>query len=105
MLGGQRLSGDITVTRAGAGVGATTTIDFANVTMALGPAGSPVVRISNGEGTFTIGAGGVAGTLSVGLALDVPGVDLSGTFRVRINTGTTTVDGDRARLRGQRLPE
>ena len=68
-------------------------IDFANVSMVLGPAGSPVVRISDGEGTFTIAAGGVAGTLSVGLALDVPGVDLSGTFRVRINTGTTTVDG------------
>ena len=93
VLGGQRLSGDITVTRAGVGVAATTTIDFANVTMALGPAGSPVVRISEGEGTFTIGAGGVAGTLTVDLELDVPGVDLTGTFRVRINTGTETVNG------------
>ena len=58
----------------------------------------PVVVVSNGHGTFELISGvggGIAGSMSVDVALDVPGVTLSGTFSLRLNTTTSsrTVDG------------
>src|SRR5690606_22479563 len=81
-LAGQRITGDLTVRNA-SGV---TTIRFAKLAMSFGAGDRPVVRVSNGNGLFTVSGKGVVGTLAVTVALDVPGVLLSGTFALDLDT-------------------
>ena len=67
---------------------------FSDVSLSLGPAGNPVVQVSNGEGEFTIiTGGGIAGRVSVDVAVNVPGVTLSGSFSLEINTTAAVYDG------------
>ena len=76
-----------------------TTIDLANVAMSLGNPDRPVVLVSNGAGHFVITASGVAATMTVDVALDIPGVTVAGTFGVALNTVVMTTSH---RHQGQR---
>ena len=88
-LGGFALTGDVTVTKRLT----VTTIDLANVRVSIGSGDRPVVLVSNGHGSFTVPAtGGLSGALAADVALDVPGVTLSGTFSVAF-TNTPAVSG------------
>ena len=72
-----------------------------NVSLRLGTAERDIVVVSNGSGVFAIfGAtagtpGGLAGSLSADVAIDIPGVTFTGSFEVAINTTTIvrTIDG------------
>ena len=64
----------------------TTTFSFAHLSLAIGQAGRPVVQVSNGHGDLVIGAGGVHGDVAVDLAVLVPGVTLTGTFALTLDT-------------------
>ncbi|HEX6130210.1 MAG TPA: VCBS repeat-containing protein, partial [Actinomycetota bacterium] len=106
---GQRLSGNFSVQQTtnvgndgalgGSGPAADTTttrITASNVGLRIGSDTRDFVVVSNGAGDFTIvgktGAtpGGVYGSLSANVAVDIPGVSLSGMFAVQLNTTTTT---------------
>ena len=88
-LGGFALTGDVTVTKRLT----VTTIDLANVRVSIGSGDRPVVLVSNGHGSFAVPAtGGLSGALAADVALDVPGVTLSGTFSVAF-TNTPAVSG------------
>ena len=82
---------NVTTTTSGTSTTAmTTTLSFAHLTLAIGPAGRPVVQVSNGHGDLVIGAGGVHGDIAVDLALLVPGVTLTGTFALSLDTRAAT---------------
>ena len=87
-IAGQSLSGDITFVRSGAG-GANTTISFANVGLRLGTPDRDIVVVTNGSGSFQILPGGIRGTVTATVAIDIPGVAASGTFSVQIDTTIT----------------
>ncbi|MCW5952861.1 MAG: hypothetical protein KIT69_11445, partial [Propionibacteriaceae bacterium] len=71
---------------------AVTTIRFANLGLRLGTADRDVVVVSGGQGSFVIVgasggvAGGIVGTVSANVAIDIPGASFSGSFRVLLNT-------------------
>ena len=80
---GQTLSGDFTVQSATG----TTTINVRNAALRLGTGTTDVVSITNANGTFTITAGsGIAGTLAGTVAVNVPGISISGTLSLAIDT-------------------
>ena len=95
-LFGQSLRGNVAFEQVGTGVGATTTISFSEVELRLGDGTTDLVVLSNGEGTFTLSSfdppGPAAavrvmvGSMSVDVALNVPGVTLGGTFALQIDT-------------------
>ena len=97
-FGGFSLSTDVSVTKqnvttttSGTSTTAmTTTFSFANLAIAIGQAGRPVVQVSNGHGDLVIGAGGVHGDIAVDLAVLVPGVTLAGTFALTLDTRATS---------------
>ena len=97
-IAGQQLTADLSIekiNRTTPTVVNTLKISFANVGLRLGPVDRPVVVVSNGTGTFEIAPAGIAGQMSVDIALDVPGVTLSGSFALQLNTtgSTQTVGG------------
>ena len=66
------------------------TLRFSDLTMGIGPDGHPVVLVSDGAGVLDVTAGGIQGSMTVGVALDVPGVTLSGTFGLTLDTHPST---------------
>ncbi|HSF97082.1 MAG TPA: hypothetical protein VLA55_00205, partial [Ornithinibacter sp.] len=56
------------------------------------PGTAPLVRLTNGTGTLLVIDGEVAGRLAGTLAVSVPGVRLTGSFVVELNTGSADVD-------------
>ncbi len=91
---GQQLVTDLSIEKTST----TLKLEFAHLALSLGPVEHPVVLVRNGSGRLDILTGGVAGTISVDLALDVPGVGLSGTFTLAINTTGATRNGIAAGL-------
>ena len=95
VIGGQRLTGDVSVERIttvgtngiGGGDDVTTTkLRFANVGLRLGSPDRDVIVISNASGAFDIAPSGVVGTLTATVAVDIPGATVSGTFGMRLTT-------------------
>ena len=105
-VGGQTLSGDVSVERTlslGAdglvgGTGANLDSTFVkiaatNVELAIGDGTRTVLSLTDGEALVVTNGSGIAASLSGTVALrNVPGVRLSGTFLVEVNTSTTAVD-------------
>ena len=106
VVGGQTLTGDVSIERA-LSLGAdgvvggtlldadTTVIKVAatNVSLAIGDGTRTVLTLTGGEALLVSRGTGIAASLSGTVALrNVPGVTLSGTFLVEINTLTTVVD-------------
>ena len=82
---GQTVSGDVTITSQSG----TVQIQLANLTAAFGgTAAAPVLSATQvGTGGFVISSAGIAGSITVSLALArVPGLALSGTFGLAIKT-------------------
>src|SRR3569832_2761939 len=61
------------------------------VSLDLGDGTNPLVRVSNGQGYLLLRGDGLAGTFTANVALNVPGVSLTGTLGVNINTTATAV--------------
>ncbi|HWG93174.1 MAG TPA: VCBS repeat-containing protein, partial [Mycobacteriales bacterium] len=93
-LGGVLVRTDLVLERRTSGTPAATvtTLTVANLEAALGDGGAPVLRLTDGTGRFVLAPSGMAGRVSVRVALDVPGVTLTGTFGLRLGTGTTAID-------------
>ncbi|CAB5080406.1 hypothetical protein D3OALGB2SA_510, partial [Olavius algarvensis associated proteobacterium Delta 3] len=97
---GQRLTGDFTFTRRSTGDGLDNIpgteddpveirVAARNVTLRLGTDARDFVVVQDGTGDLQIFGGpdgGLAGRLSATVTVDVPGVMVSGTFEVRINS-------------------
>ena len=89
-IAGQTLTGNVAFAQSGTGSGATTTIEFSEVGLRLGDGSSDLVVVSGGAGTFTLSTVGpnkvIVGSMSVDVALTVPGVVLTGSFSLEIDT-------------------
>ncbi|HSF99150.1 MAG TPA: VCBS repeat-containing protein, partial [Ornithinibacter sp.] len=95
-LFGQSLTGNVAFEQVGTGPTATTTISFSEVELRLGDGTTDLVVLSNGEGTFTLSSFDppgpttavrvMVGSMSVDVAVNVPGVTLGGTFALEIDT-------------------
>ena len=90
-IAGQRISGDFAVrqttdTTTGA---KTTTITVTNGSISLG-GDTPVVQVTAVNGSVLVTPTGVAASLSASVAVTIPGVQFSGSFKVDINTTTTS---------------
>src|SRR5207247_333071 len=91
---GQTLTGDFAFERTvDAGGHPVVRLQGNNVTLGLGGNGTPVLQLTDGAGSFVVRSAGTAGQLSANVALNVPGVSLSGTFALFVNTGTTPAIG------------
>ena len=86
-IAGQTLTGDVSFEQ-----GTTATVlKASNLALSLG---GGVVTLENGNGTFTFGTGTpktMTGNISGTVALHVPGVELSGTLALEVNTATPKV--------------
>ena len=68
-------------------------IAAANVELRLGDGTTDFVVVTEGTGLFLISPAGFAGELSANVAVNIPGVSVGGTFKVKINnTGTDIVE-------------
>ncbi len=67
------------------------TVTFANAGVTFAAGGANVVVVSHGAGSFGTDSNstGFYGTLTADVAVNVPGVTVSGTFAVTLNTATT----------------
>ena len=106
VVGGQTLTGDVSIERApslgadgvvgGSGLDTDATvvkIAATNVALALGDGTRTVLTLTGGEALLVSRGTGIAASLSGTVALrNVPGVTFSGTFAVEVNTLTTAVD-------------
>ncbi|HEX5858381.1 MAG TPA: hypothetical protein VFY91_09765, partial [Microbacterium sp.] len=108
LIGGQRLTADVSYEKATTSLGAdgaldaapggddtvSTKIRFANVGLRLGTPDRDIVIVRDGSGGFDIIAksgstpGGIAGRIEATVELLIPGVTFTGTLEVRINTTT-----------------
>jgi len=64
----------------------------ANVSIALGDGTTDFVTVSNGSGSFLIDTLGLAGQLSATVAVNVPGVTVSGNLMLQLNQRSAAVD-------------
>ncbi|NOS68309.1 MAG: calcium-binding protein, partial [Verrucomicrobia bacterium] len=92
-IGGQTLSGDVSFERQALTVGFTTRVKFSNVGLRLGNGGTDYVVVSNGHGDLQMTAGVLTGEIAADVAVNVPGVTFTGTFKVAIGAGSLTVSG------------
>ena len=105
-LGGQTISGDLTVSRsapvtAGVAGSPTTVVTLANGALRIGTSQRAFVVVSGASGTLTVAAAGVYGSLTAAVAVTIPGVTVGGTFSLAVNT--TGADAGRAGRRLRRL--
>ncbi|NMM17214.1 MAG: VCBS repeat-containing protein, partial [Cellulomonas sp.] len=82
VVAGQRLSGNFTVTAAGA----TTTITIANARAAFGDGTAELVALTGGTGSFTLTTAGIVGSVSGTVTVTLPGVSVGGNFTVSLDT-------------------
>jgi len=80
-IGDLTLRADVSFERATAGL----TIAVTNASL-LVPAADPVVRLTDVSGTLTLAGGEVTGALGGTIAVTVPGVSVSGTLSVQVDT-------------------
>jgi hypothetical protein len=95
---GQTLSGDFGFEQSSGN----TTLFASNVTVKLGNGSTDFVTLTNGAGSFMVLPAGVAGGLTGTVTVAIPGVDVTGTFRLEINTSgsaqTVTIGGQSVNL-------
>ncbi len=89
-VGGQTLSGDLTVTRTGTTGSYTTVVTLANGGLRIGTSQRAFVVVSGAAGTLTVASAGIYGSLTADVAVTIPGVTVGGTFSVAINTTGAT---------------
>ena len=108
---GQTLQGDFALTRStGAGGAPVVSIELSHVTLKLGgTAASPILSLTNGTASLVLANGGLSGTVSGNVALNVPGVTVSAGLALSLDTaagrvrveGTRDADDARAQARRQ----
>ena len=93
-LVGQTLSGDFAFERTlDAGGHAIVRLQASNVSAGLGGNGTPVLALTGGSGSLVVTSTGTAGQLSGNVVLNVPGVSLSGTIALSVNTTAAPANG------------
>ena len=85
---GQRFSTDIVLESARVGTTDVVRVAFRNATAAFGDGTTTLVALTGGHGLFVLRDQGLAGTLSGNVAVNLPNVELSGTFGLTINTAS-----------------
>src|SRR5206468_10983824 len=91
---GQTLSGDFAFERTlDAGGHAIVRLHASNVSAGLGGNGTPVLALTGGSGNLVVTSAGTAGQLSGSVVLNVPGVSLSGTIALLVNTMAAPANG------------
>ena len=91
---GQTLSGDVTVTDPNGTI--QVTVSNAQVSLSDGNGnvnsrGPPFAQLTNGSGEIDISSAGVATAVTGSVAFTLPGVSLSGTFSLQVNTSAQSV--------------
>ena len=90
---GASLTGDFSFAKQGDGL----TITATNVAMSFGgvadgtSARGPPVSFTNGSGTFTAGATGITADFAGTLALNLPGVSTTSTFRIKVDPTSVAI--------------
>ncbi|PYN91696.1 MAG: hypothetical protein DMD91_33745, partial [Candidatus Rokuibacteriota bacterium] len=91
---GQTLSGDFAFERTLDASGHPIVhLQASNVTAGLGGNGTPVLALTGGSGNLVVTSTGTAGQLSGSVVLNVPGVSLSGTIALSVNTTAAPANG------------
>ena len=90
-LAGQTISGTFAITAASQAGATVAEITATNVSAALGNGTTSFVTLSGGSGTLVLNANGLAGQISGNVAVSVPGVTLTGTLSLVVNTGNQPV--------------
>ncbi|MCX5669694.1 MAG: hypothetical protein NTU94_00015, partial [Planctomycetota bacterium] len=88
--GGLALGGDFAFEKTAAEIA----IVARNVSLGLGDGTTNFISVTSGQGAFLVttgAAGGLAGVLSAAVAVNIPGIQVSGTFSVEINNTTAAV--------------
>jgi len=85
---GQTLKGDFAFEH----VAGETILLAANVSLSLGNGTTSFVTVSSGQGILLITQDGLSGSLSASVSINVPGVDLSGSFAILINNSRTQIN-------------
>ena len=88
---GETLSGTFSIQRQTVGSSTTTVIVASGVALSLGVGGATFVSLSGGSGEIEVTGGGLAGTLSGTVATTIPGVSLTATFALVLNTTGASV--------------
>ncbi len=83
-----QLTGNFALEQTGSQV----SIAATNIHLGLGDGTHTLLSVDNGSGFFVLGSGGLAGTFSGAVTVNVPGVAFSGSFQVSINTTGAAVD-------------
>ena len=84
-IAGQRITGNAVVTKAGDG---TVTVTLSEVTAAFGDGTTPLVTIDGGSVALVLSSTGTSGTIAGRVRLQVPGIEVSGTIGLWIDTAT-----------------
>ena len=91
-MGGQTFGGDVSFVRAtNASLAVVTEVSFANVTAGFGDGTTNVLTLTGGTGAFLLDGTGLAGRLSGTVTVSVPGVGVTGTLGLVLNTTATHV--------------
>jgi hypothetical protein len=92
-VGGQTLTADITFQRGVDASGSTVVrAGVANGSLTFTAGGSPVISLTDGTGALLLSDAGFAASLSGTVAVTLPGISLSGSLGVRVNTTGAVVD-------------
>ena len=92
-VGGQTLTADLVVVRGVDAAGATELrVAVANATLTLNAGVTTVVAVTGGTGALVVGAAGFAAQVQGVVTVSVPGVELSGSLSLYLNTTGTAVD-------------
>ena len=87
---GQRITGSFAFESAKVGADTVTRVFVTGVSAAFGDGTNNFVTMSGGSGFFLLRPEGMAGSLGGTVAVTIPGVALTGTFKLEINTATAT---------------
>ncbi len=94
---GQTLTGNFSFTQTGSGATTLVTLAASNVGLTITSGGSPIFTVTNGQGSFQVTSGGIAGSLSANLTTAGSPVDsyfsLTTTVGLAINTQSVAANG------------
>ncbi len=90
---GQTLTGDFAFSKQTVAGAQVISVAAKNVSLSLGDGATSLVNVTGAEGALLLTPTGAAGSLSnAQVALNVPGVQFTGTFSIAVNGTTTAVD-------------
>jgi hypothetical protein len=91
-LGGIEISGNFTFTSATDAVSgdAYLQVEFDNGELGIGSGGTAFIRVTNAAGLVVAKGDDLWGTFTGDVAVDIPTVEIDGTFTISVNTSTTT---------------